>query len=179
MSVNKILLIVGESGSGKTAIANKAEDKYGLKAVPSYTTRPPRFENEKGHIFVDEERFDEILSSFNVVGLTEFDRCRYCATELQVEQNDIYVIDVDGLKFFKEKYKGNKKVVVVYIKSPIEVRKSRMESRGDSKEDIYERIRNDEAAFTGAEELADIVIENNKDTDIDVVVKKVWLEFIS
>ena len=44
--MDKKLLIVGRSSSGKTSIASAACDRLGLKLVKSYTTRPPRNEEE-------------------------------------------------------------------------------------------------------------------------------------
>ena len=52
---NCIFLIVGCSGSGKTTITEQLEQKYGLKAIQSYTTRQPRYDGETGHIFVSDE----------------------------------------------------------------------------------------------------------------------------
>lgn len=60
MSLKNIYLIVGPSGSGKTTIANELKATYGYKAVESYTTRPPRYEGERGHIFVSDEEFDAL-----------------------------------------------------------------------------------------------------------------------
>ena len=47
-----IFLIIGESGSGKTTLVSSLEKQKNLKSIQSYTTRPPRYENEYGHIFV-------------------------------------------------------------------------------------------------------------------------------
>ena len=52
-----LFLFVGRSSSGKTTIANILEERYGYKQVQSYTTRPPRYEGEVGHIFVNENEF--------------------------------------------------------------------------------------------------------------------------
>ena len=49
--MNRLYLLVGPSGSGKTTVANWLEKEYNLRQVNSYTTRPPRFSNEPGHIF--------------------------------------------------------------------------------------------------------------------------------
>ena len=72
-----IFLIIGCSGSGKTAITEKLEELYHLKSIQSYTTRPPRYDGETGHIFVSNEEFDELT---DYVAYTEFAGFRYCAT---------------------------------------------------------------------------------------------------
>ena len=83
---NCIFLIVGCSGSGKTTITEQLEQKYGLKSIQSYTTRPKRSEDEKGHIFVSDS---EVPPKTDMVAYTEFAGNRYCATAEQVEDNDL------------------------------------------------------------------------------------------
>ena len=55
---NYIFCLVGKSGSGKTTIANKLFDRYGYTQIASYTTRPPRSENDTDHTYVSSEEFD-------------------------------------------------------------------------------------------------------------------------
>ena len=98
-----IALFIGPSGSGKTTVAEYLVKHYGFTQIESYTTRPPRFDGEVGHIFVSNEEFDQLK---DFVAYTEFDGNRYAATAEQVESNDIYVVDVAGAEYFKEKYKG-------------------------------------------------------------------------
>ena len=46
--MSKVLLVLlGESGTGKTTIANRLKQKYGMKELPCYTTRPKRKEDEE------------------------------------------------------------------------------------------------------------------------------------
>ena len=49
---NYIFLIVGPSGSGKSTIAEQLVETMNLKQIESYTTRKPRSQHERGHIFV-------------------------------------------------------------------------------------------------------------------------------
>lgn len=140
-----IMLFVGPSGSGKTTIAKWMSNCFGMKVLDSYTTRAPRYEGEKGHIFVTDEEFDKLT---DLVAYTEFDGHRYCATAEQVEENDIYVIDPAGVEYFKEKYHGSKDVKIVYFDagSKRELKK-RMLERGDKIEDVERRIKHDQKAF--------------------------------
>ena len=87
-------LFVGPSGAGKTTAANRFEEKLGTKQVFSYTTRTPRYEGEKGHIFITNSEFDELD---NIVAYTEYNGARYCTTKEQLDNATIYVIDVDGI----------------------------------------------------------------------------------
>lgn len=147
-----IYLIVGCSGSGKTVIAEMLENKYGLKSIQSYTTRPRRSESETGHIFVTDEEFDNLT---DLVAYTQFDKYRYCATAEQVENNDLYIIDPSGVEYFKNSYKGSKKPCIIYIESPIGVRYERMKKRAidngascdKASETALQRIVNDASEF--------------------------------
>lgn len=101
---DKILCIVGRSGSGKTTIAEKLE-KRGFVAVQSYTTRKPRFEGERGHTFVSDEEFNKLK---NILAYNEYNGARYCTTMSQIDNSDVYVVDIPGLKMLQEKYHGLK-----------------------------------------------------------------------
>ncbi len=142
-----LTLLVGESGCGKTSIANFVAQNFDMKVLESYTTRPPRFEGEKGHIFISEEEFEALEDK---VAYTEFDGYKYCATKEQVENSDIYIIDPDGietLKQYKEKYGLNKELLTIYLYASVYVRAARMEIRGDDDETIGARITNDVKKF--------------------------------
>ena len=166
---NKIILIVGESGSGKDTLVNAVCKKYGYTKVKSYTTRPQRkdYKDRQSHIFVTNEEFDKLQ---NLVAYTEFNGYRYCATAEQVEQADFYIIDCEGIKYFKEHYKGNKEIITVHIKVPKVDRFLRMEHRENTMEAMG-RIKNDEIAFADVDDICDITIDNT-DSDINVAVEK-------
>lgn len=176
--MSKILLVVGESGSGKSIITSMCERFYDLKSIQSYTTREKREPREGGHIFVTDDEFNRITKENNIVAYTEFDGERYCATGKQVEENDVYVIDLKGIEYFKEHYKGDKTPVVIYIKSPEYVRKYRMYGQDRKATDVERRISSDKIEFANVMDYADVVIENGKDDDAIVLAKKLWLEFI-
>ena len=65
-----LILLIGESGSGKTTLANQLNKQYGLKILNSYTTRPKRYEDESGHVFITEEEAEQITTHDRVVADT-------------------------------------------------------------------------------------------------------------
>jgi len=138
-----IYLIVGASGSGKSTISRILQNDYGMKAVQSYTTRPPRCSNEEGHIFISDEAFN----SLTPVAFTQIGKYRYCATARQLDMNDIYVIDPEGVYSLERCYEGSKTPIVFYIDAPRKVRRERMMKRGDPLLDIKFRLRNDRRPF--------------------------------
>lgn len=157
--LNTFFLVCGKSGSGKTTILNKLENNYGLIQLQSYTTRSPRYEGESGHIFVSKKDFDLLYPR---VAYSNYNGFEYCATIAQVSESDLLTIDPFGIDFFKKAYTGEKKVKIVYILVSEEERIARMRKRGDCREDILKRIAYDEQAFNGIENIADIIICNER-----------------
>ena len=141
---NITILLVGASGSGKSTVADHLHNECGYDVLQSYTTRPRRTVDETGHIFVTEEEYEAIP---NKVATTYFDGHYYCATQEQVDNNDIYIIDPHGVDEVLSTYKGNKKLIVFYIDVSIEERLNRMRMRGDSEDSCWQRLRHDEAVF--------------------------------
>lgn len=177
-----IYLLIGESGSGKTTIANRLVKEKGLKQLWSYTTRPPRCEGEPGHIFVKD--FDPRVKC---VAYTKFDGNHYWATQEQIEENDIYVVDPDGLLYFMLRYDGDKLPIVFFIDTTVRTRRRRMRLRGDSREMIRNRLRHDKVAFAAFRDsfrlsterpyLACDVDNNYGDEGYESVVEFIdWLE---
>lgn len=180
--MKNIYLIVGASGSGKTAITEKLEELYHLKSIQSYTTRPPRYDGETGHTFVSNEEFDELT---DYVAYTEFAGNRYCATSEQVENNDLYVIDPNGVKFFMKSYTGKKTPKIIYINSDLNVRYERMVKRAEENGDDFitavdkalGRIKTDVVEFydfTHNNAHVDFTASNNKNDNLIQIVDKIY-----
>jgi guanylate kinase len=170
---DKIVCLVGESGSGKSTIAELLEKK-GCNYIQSYTTRKPRFEGEKGHIFVDRK---QIIDKYNIaydsskmakdkaismalidnsIAYTYYNGEHYYAVEEQYQDKgiSIYVIDVAGIKMLREKVK-DAEILVIYIKTDEMIRTQRMYYRKHPDEnsifivdaDIQQRIKHDKESF--------------------------------
>lgn len=137
-----LYLFVGPSGSGKTTIAELAEDRYDYKSILSYTTRKPRYENEGGHTFISEDEFDALQ---NIVAYTEYNGFRYCTTEEQLNESDLYVVDIHGVETLLQNYKNtNRLICVLYFDSTVHTRINRMLDRHDSDMAIISRLLQDE-----------------------------------
>ena len=140
---NPLILFVGRSASGKTTIANMLEENHDFKQVQSYTTRPPRFEGEPGHIFVSKEDFPK---EEDIVAYTMYNGYEYCATLEQVQEADIYVVDVDGVETILEnKDRIGRDIHIIYFDCNVAVRIGRMLERGSTDRQIIERLRFDES----------------------------------
>lgn len=164
------IILMGASGSGKTAISDILRDKYGLKPLVSYTTRPPRYEGEDNHIFVTESEF---LDLENYVALTKYNGHLYCGTEKQVEESDIYTLDPTGVAYFKEHYHGNKKPIIVYIDVDRDTRAKRMLARHDDLAAVQHRLNHDSLEFASAHWYADVTLRN-EDGKLDQVADIIY-----
>lgn len=143
---NYIFCLLGKSGSGKTTIANKLFEQYGYTQIASYTTRPPRTDHDTDHVFVSQKEYDNLP---NKVAFTHFNNYDYCATQEQVDNANLYVIDPFGLAQLKRLYTGHKKIISIYIDVPMETCLDRMRKRGDNEDKIWERLRHDDDVFKG------------------------------
>ena len=141
---NPLFLFVGRSASGKTTIANLLGEKYGYKQVESYTTRPPRYDGEIGHLFVSKAEFDELPE---LAAYTLYNGNEYGTTFEQLSQCDIYVIDPPGVETLLENYeKINRPIRIIYFDSTVTTRIDRMLDRGDSDNAIVGRLHHDESS---------------------------------
>lgn len=154
-----IILIVGKSGSGKSTLAKVLEESFGLKEVKSYTTRPCRGFDDTSHIFVTSDEF----KGLDLCAYTLYNGNRYGATNKQVDESDIYIIDPNGVEYFLESYTGRKIPIMIYLDADKKVRRKRLKSRGDNPNKIRERLNNDEYIFKGIEEYAFRTFTNNED----------------
>ena len=169
-----IVLIVGKSGSGKSTICDRLTEQYGLKQVKSYTTRPRRGDGDNSHIFVNDEKFAKLE---NKCAYTIYDNRKYCATTEQVDNADLYIIDVDGVEYFLSHYNGRKIPMVVYIETSKNVRKERMMQRGDAEYKVMNRLRYDKTHFDNADEYAIKTYQNETEEDLDKIVESIYNVF--
>lgn len=136
-----LFLFVGKSASGKTTIADILSQKYKHKQVYSYTTRPPRHEGEIGHVFVDENEFNNLGE---LVAYTEYDGHKYGTTADQLNECSIYVVDVPGVETLLKRYNASRSICIIYFDTTVATRIRRMVNRGDSDMKIISRLLQDE-----------------------------------
>lgn len=165
--MSKIVCLIGESGSGKTSLAEEME-REGYKSIQSYTTRPKRHPLETGHRFVSKEMFDKLRD--RAVAYTEFNGYEYMATQMQVDESDIYVIDPDGVINLFEKI-GRENVFVIYLSTSEKERFNRMvESR--SFKSAKARVFNDREKFRNLANIdVDLQLFNETERDHSQCVK--------
>ncbi len=143
-----IFCILGESGSGKDTLVEYTlkEFKLDLRPVVSYTDRPIRQgeQNGKEHVFLSKEEMTEFLNSNkkDIAAYTQIGESgyRYCAMISVIDRSDIYIIDPNGLKEFKERTGDRYNIVSIYIDCPLKERRKRTEGRGDAVSKFEARV---------------------------------------
>lgn len=163
-------LIVAPSGTGKDTVVKRLCDELGYTSVRSYTTRPPRDndENDKeSHTFVG---YRDYLKLPNKVAITKYNGYYYCATKEQIDDNDFYIVDLVGLKKIKQRYNGEKELRVIGLIADTNKRIERMQARGDHREDILKRVVIDEEAFEHFYDYVDTMFFND---DLETCVEEV------
>ncbi len=172
-----LFCLVGASGSGKTSVAYALQEKYGYNVIESYTTRPKRYEGEKGHTFVDEKELkkflpwvDGIVLPSEAIAYNKYDGFEYWATREQYQDKGVslYVVDVPGVKMLRETVKDAEKVVIA-LWADADTRWDRLCERGDNQTNVIERIAYDNDVF--AVIPCDYSVDAN--TDLDTVAERV------
>lgn len=167
-----IILLVGASGSGKNTIQDIMIQKHGLKPLLSYTTRNKRYPEEQTHTFITEKEYNHIKETEKIIAYTYYQNNHYFATEQQLEEADIYIIDIEGIKYLKEH--SDLPYIVFYLDVSELERIHRMRHRGDSTQQIQERLKIDRKVFKNNNNLYDYVIENIDCQETADTIYRLW-----
>ena len=145
MSNHKLFCIMGETASGKDTLTKKLCEDTGMKSIVSYTTRPRRTNEGDTHIFVDDSVYEQMKD--NLAAYTEINGFRYWTTIEQIYDNDIYIIDPNGLETLENLRLEDIDLCSIYINVPIDIRLERALYRGDSLEDFFSRNKSEMRQF--------------------------------
>jgi guanylate kinase len=170
---NKILVLAGFSGAGKDAIADALHNDHGKNFITSHTTRPMRdYESEgKPYWFIDKETMLKYEADGSLIECRIYetlvegkkDTWYYAVHESEVQDDKSYVVVLDmlGVREFKE-YFGDR-VTVIFVTVPDDIREERAKLRGSfDKTEWDRRIADDAKQFTqkDIDEECDLVVQN-------------------
>jgi len=169
--MDQLFLFVGKSASGKTTIANLLEEKYGHKQVYSYTTRQPRFDGETGHIFISK---DEFCNLGELAGYTFYNNHHYGTTFAQLEECNIYVIDVPGVEYLLNRAHDKcLAMCIIYFDAAVATRIDRMIDRGASDMEVISRLHHDDTKNDWYRELDKLVWHHKNINGLNVELHKI------
>lgn len=165
---NKIIVFCGPSGSGKTTVLRSVMGwVHDLSFYSSATSRSMREGEKEGvdYYFITPQVFQERVAKGDFVEWEEVYKDTYYGTlksELERIHNDgkipVSDVDVKGAMRIKEIFGDD--ALVIFIKTPLELIRERLISRGtETEEKINMRIARAEEEFT-YEGKCDAVVEN-------------------
>lgn len=167
---NKYYIIAGKAASGKDFLQKKMKD-LGYRAMKQYTTRPVR-DSERG-----DEYYFKTISEYKKLEGSFFSSNFYAIgwygiSIYELIGSDVAILSPANIKDLFEKYPHIRKFFdVVYIDTPIEVRRERLAKRYSSKvdDDNERRIKTDEIDF---QDFNDWDIKLCSEDDINNFVNK-------
>ena len=151
-----VFLVIGRSGSGKDTLVNYMCQKYGLKKLKSYTTRPPRQNEEDTHIFISPEDVQKYQD--DIIAYTKIGEFEYFATKSQLKDINFYIIDPKGVQDLENipNLKEEFSFIKLLIYLPEKERKKRIALRGDSEEAFLKRQEGEKQQFDNFELQTDL-----------------------
>ena len=158
-----MIVLVGPSGSGKSTLELWVCKQYGLNRVVSLTTRPPRQGEQDGvhYRFVTEEEFSRLDNEGKLAETAEYSGHLYGTLKDDIGDKKVIVVEPNGLEQLVEAV-GRDKLIIFYIKVPERERIIRMLRRGDSVNNVIQRVKWDRLHFNYplVRLLADFTIDN-------------------
>tara|TARA_Y100001972_G_C7643943_1_gene323519 strand:+ start:1266 stop:1745 length:480 start_codon:yes stop_codon:yes gene_type:complete len=156
--MNKVILI-GKAAAGKDHMRKVLEGR-GFKYGTSYTTRPPREGEVDGrdYYFISEEDFKHYAENNFWYEYVQFNGWYYGSSVEQFKETcNLFVMTPKGVSAINPIER--KKCTIIYLDIPLEIRRKRLEERGDVNDKIERRLAADEKDFEGFTDF-DIVINN-------------------
>lgn len=151
-----VFLVIGRSGCGKDTLVNYMCQKYGLKKLKSYTTRPPRQNEEDTHIFISPEDVQKYQD--DIIAYTKIGEFEYFATKSQLKDINFYIIDPKGVQDLENipNLKEEFTFIKLFIYLPEKERRKRIALRGDSEEAFLKRQEGEKQQFDNFELQTDL-----------------------
>ena len=172
------ILIIGRTGSGKSTLERYLNWVYGLKSLKSYSTRPIRDTFDDSHIFIKSEDVQKYKKEF--IAYTKIGDDEYFATESQLQDSDIYVIDPIGAKELLINSPNND-YFIIHLKVDKEIRRERtsmrlgynFDERELAEDERFLEFEKDPESYLKSQGNIKIVdINNNKEIDEKYLIRE-------
>ena len=178
-----MLIIMGKSASGKNMVRDILVEKYGFHPIVTYTSRPMR-EGEVSDVtyhYISENDFLQKIESGFFAEWKKYDvngEVWYYGTSKKdlenADENTVIILTPDGIRNISN---AGITTTVIYLYSNLSTIKKRLQVRKDKNDKAEERIKRDLKDFKNAEVLADRIIYNNFDNNINDVVDNVLFHY--
>ncbi len=169
-----MLILCGASASGKTVTALNLQKRYGLVKAITTTTRALREGERDGvdYFFISKEEFEKRLKDGKFVESSLYNGNYYGCGKDQVDDNKVIVLDPNGLHAFQAL--NDPHVITVLLLCNSKKREERMVGRGDKKEKIEERLKNDQFDFALDKVSGVHLIVHTDNKNIDQVADEIY-----
>ena len=172
-----MIILVGASATGKSVIAKQLFDKYNIKKVITYTTRPMREGeiNDVDYHFINKEDFINKMNNEYFIETAMYNNNYYGTAYEDISKDKVLIVEPNGANVYYEKLKD--KVIIFYLQASESERKKIMEIRGDSIENINKRLKSDVEYFDFNKfKHIDLVIntENKSIEDISDIIMEYY-----
>ena len=174
--MDKMLVLIGKAASGKDSVREILVKKHGFHSIVTYTTRPMRegeIKNITYHYISENDFLQKIESGFfaewkkyDVNGETWY----YGSAKedlKKADKNTIIILTPEGVRDIRD---NDIDPTVIYLYTNLETIKKRLMKRNDTNDKLEDRIKRDTKDFEFAEILADKIISNDFNDDINDVV---------
>lgn len=163
-----MLVIVGPSASGKTQIVAKLIKHFNMHKMVTYTTRPIR-QNEIDGIdyhFISLEDFNQKKASGFFLEYVCYNNNYYATAKNALTNDKVVILESEGLKTYIKEAKDQ--IKIVFIRCSKQIRRIRMQIRGDDETTIKKRLASDDQHFNQEIiKLADLVIDSSNSNNYD------------
>lgn len=162
-----IFVICGESGSGKDTLANRLA-KAGFKKIKGTSTRPMRAGESQGnpYNFLDKETFLKEYKENKIIVHNQIYGYHYGIHKDEFAEETIYIVILNpkGIEDITKEF-GKENVTGIYLTCPENTRIKRMTDRGDTQENILNKIKADREIFKSAYWCCDYKIDSTNERE--------------
>ena len=174
-----MICILGKTASGKNAIIEKLQKEYGYKRIVTYTTRPMRDgeTQDVDYHFIGKTDFIQMIERDELaewkVYESAFGQWYYGVAKKDIDNDPdkILIITPAGYRDITDSLGHKPKSLYIYANNA--TIKNRLRLRGDNEDESKRRIEQDNKDFKDMIFLADKIVYNNEEDDLDDVVHKV------
>ncbi len=159
-----IIVLIGASAVGKSAIAQRLCESGMAEATPTWTTRKPRrgeLDTTYDHHFVTDTEFDQLATEGRFIDQQEFYKARYGVPFPQKPSDNreaLMVLKPAFMHVFLDHFPWAR---VYQIEPSSDVLPGRMLARGQSQDDIDERMAHHTTEAAAARHFAHIIFNND------------------